>query len=155
MAGGLFGQPFVLNEKCIFFALIIMCLFLYKPTFRNVYTQYATLFVIFVIAYVSMAYYDSYFDCTTLPLKKGSIGGITGLLKPQAHEFEKQVEHKETPEEVYKKHMLIYAGHLIFIVPLLAYIAYQGKHVHPNVYPILGATAGFTFLYHGYGAYAM
>ena len=40
MAGGLFGRPFVLNEKCIFFSVICMALFLYKPNFTNQYILY-------------------------------------------------------------------------------------------------------------------
>ena len=35
MAGGLFGKPLVLNEKCIFFSLIIIGLFFYKPEIKN------------------------------------------------------------------------------------------------------------------------
>ena len=34
MAGGLFGKEFALNPKCIVFSIIIMSLFLCKPTFR-------------------------------------------------------------------------------------------------------------------------
>ena len=32
MAGGLFGQPFVLNVKCIIFSLVIIGIFLINPT---------------------------------------------------------------------------------------------------------------------------
>ena len=72
MAGGLFGRPFVLNEKCIVFSLICMTLFLFKPTFRNQYLLYFTLFIIFVVAYVAMAWYDYYFNCDIVPLKRGT-----------------------------------------------------------------------------------
>ena len=72
MAGGFFNRPFVLNEKCIFFALVCMGLFLYKPEFKNQFFLYFTLFVIFVIAYVSMAWYDYFFNCDILPLKRGT-----------------------------------------------------------------------------------
>ena len=121
MAGGLFGKKFVLNEKCIFFALIIMILFMYKPDFKSEYTKYVTLAFLFVLAYVSMAWYDSYFDCRTLPLKKGD--GLTGMLKPAAHVPEKQIEHKESKQDIEKKKALIYFGHIVIIVPMLAYVA--------------------------------
>ena len=81
MAGGLFDKPFVINEKCIVFSLICMALFLYKPNFQNSYMLYFALIIIFIIAYVAMAWYDFYFDCKLLPLKKGEIS-LTGLFKP-------------------------------------------------------------------------
>ena len=72
MAGGLFGRPLVLNEKCIVFSLICMGLFLYKPMFENTYLKYLSLFLIFVVAYVAMAWYDYYFNCDIVPLNRGS-----------------------------------------------------------------------------------
>jgi len=95
MAGGLFGRPFVLNEKCIVFSLICMALFLIKPTFKNQYLLYFSLFVIFVVAYVAMAWYDYYFNCDIVPLKRGT-RSFTGLFKPPAHAPEKQEKDKDT-----------------------------------------------------------
>jgi len=149
MAGGLFGRPFVLNEKCIFFSLICMALFLYKPTFKNQYLLYFTLFIIFVIAYVAMAWYDFFFNCDLVPLKKGSVGGITGQLKPPSHEKDKQENDKETSKDIKLRNIIIYASHLLFIVPLLIYIAIYKKKINPIVYPILGVLAVFTGGYHG------
>ena len=84
MAGGLFGRPFVLNIKCIVFSLICMMLFLYKPSLKNDFTLYTTLFIIFVISYVAMAWYDYYYDCRINPLKRGG-KSFTGMFKPPAH----------------------------------------------------------------------
>ena len=56
-------------------------------------------FVLFVLAYVLMAWYDYIFDCQTLPLKKGSIGGITAIFKPKSHNKDKQEKHNETSKE--------------------------------------------------------
>ena len=95
MAGGIFGRPFVLNEKCIVFSLICMALFLFKPTFRNQYLLYFTLFIIFVVAYVAMAWYDYYFNCDIVPLKRGT-KSFTGLFKPPAHIAKTQEEDKDT-----------------------------------------------------------
>ena len=55
MAGGLFGQPFVLNVKCIIFALVIMGIFLVNPRdiIKNTGVLVAVLFGIFVVAYVA------------------------------------------------------------------------------------------------------
>ena len=150
MAGGLFGKPFVLNEKCIFFSLLCMVLFLYKPDYSNKLQLYFSLFVLFVMAYVGMAWYDYVFDCQTLPLKRGSFGGITKILKPRAHNNDKQELHKETEREINIKRGIIYISHILFIVPILIYVViYKGK-VNKMVYPLLGSLAVFTALYHGF-----
>jgi peptidoglycan/LPS O-acetylase OafA/YrhL len=142
MAGGLFGRPFVVNEKCIIFSLICMALFLYKPTFNSNLSLYLTLFVIFVIAYVAMAWYDFFFNCDIVPLKRGT-HSITGKFKPE----DKQL--RDTPLDKSRKHILIYMSHLIFIVPILAYISIKKNKVNKMVYPLLGVMAIFTAGYHG------
>ena len=52
---------------------------------------YGSLFLIFIVAYVAMAWYDYYFDCRILPLRKGKLSWQS-LVKPPAHEPEKQKE---------------------------------------------------------------
>ncbi len=148
MAGGLFGRPFVLNEKCIVFSLICMALFLIKPTFKNQYLLYFSLFVIFVVAYVAMAWYDYYFNCDIVPLKRGT-RSFTGLFKPPAHAPEKQEKDKDTKLDNTRRHMLIYAMHILMIAPLLGYIAIYKNKINPITYPIMGVLALFTAGYHG------
>ena len=147
MAGGLFGKPFAINIKCVIFSLICMALFLYKPAFSNNYMLYGTLFVIFTVAYVAMAWYDYFFDCRILPLRKGEFSGQK-FIKPPAHQKEKQ-EDWECEEDKSTRRILIYLSHIFFIVPLLAYIALYRKCVNPIIYPILGVLAMFTLGYHG------
>ena len=147
MAGGLFGKPFAFNIKCIIFSLIVMVLFLYKPTFSNNYILYGTLFIIFVIAYVAMAWYDYFFDCRILPLRKGELSWQS-LIKPPAHQPEKQKEWS-CEEDKSARLILIYLAHIFFIVPIIAYVAIYRKQVNPLVYPILGVLAVFTLGYHG------
>ena len=147
MAGGLFGQPLTFNIKCIIFSLLCMALFLYKPTFSNSYTLYGSLFIIFVIAYVAMAWYDYFYKCRILPLKQGEYSWMRKI-KPPAHEPEKQKEGK-CNEDITARHMLIYLAHMIFIAPLIAYVAIYKTKVNPIVYPLLGVLAFFTLGYHG------
>jgi len=147
MAGGLFGKPFAFNIKCIIFSLIAMALFLYNPSFASNYTLYGTLFLIFVISYVAMAWYDYFFDCRILPLRKGEYSWQS-LIKPPAHQSEKQ-EDWACEQDKSRKSILIYLAHIIFIVPLIAYVAIYRKKVSPTVYPLLGALALFTLGYHG------
>ena len=146
MAGGLFNKPFALNVKCIIFALICMVLFLYKPNFTNNYTLYTSLFLIFIISYVGMAWYDYFYDCRILPLRKGWLSW-QNLIKPPAHQPEKQKDwscEDDTDGRLY----IIYLSHIIFIAPLIAYIAIYKTKVNKIVYPILGVLAIFTILYH-------
>ena len=143
MAGGLFGQPFILNIKCIIFSLIVMVLFLYKPNIKSNLTLALILFGIFVISYVALAWYDYYYNCLLLPLQR-SKWSLTGLFKPDKHS-QKQIDKSNTK----RGHMLIYLSHIIFIVPLLLYISYYKQSVNIFIYPILMALAVFTLLYHG------
>jgi hypothetical protein len=150
MAGGLFGRPFTFNVKCIIFSMICMALFLYKPDIKNQYVLYGTLFVIFTVAYVAMAWYDYYFNCDILPLKKGKYS-LQQYIKPPAHKPKKQVEHKDEAVDKKMRRILIYALHILFIVPILAYLALYKTKVRPMVYPLLGVLAVFTLGYHGVG----
>ena len=147
MAGGLFGRPFAFNIKRIIFSLICMSLFLYKPSFSNNYTLYGALFIIFVISYVAMAWYDYFYECRILPLRQGKYSWMR-LIKPVAHEPEKQKEGK-CDEDKTARHILIYMMHLLFIAPLIAYIAIYKTKINPMVYPLLGVLAVFTAGYHG------
>ena len=156
MAGGLFGRPFVFNIKCIIFSLICMILFLYKPHFKNSYMQYGTLFLIFTLSYVAMAWYDYYFNCDILPLKKGKYS-LQQFLKPPAHQPQKQLDQNDQNDQTNhddidnrRHHYLIYFSHILLIVPLLAYLALYKNKVNPIVYPILGVLATFTLLYHSF-----
>ena len=124
-----------------------MGLFLYKPTFSNNYTLYGTLFIIFVVAYVAMAWYDYFYECRILPLKQGKYSWMR-LIKPPAHESEKQKEGK-CNEEQSARHIMIYMAHMIFIAPLIGYVALYKTKVNSIVYPILGVLALFTLGYHG------
>ena len=174
MAGGLFQIPFHFNIKCIIFSIICMGLFLFKPVFDNQYYLYLSLFIIFVISYVAMAWYDYYFNCDILPLKRGKYSWQQ-YIKPPTHEPKKQLKNinpdtnldtnidtnidtnldtnldtnTDTIDEK-REYYLIYALHILFIVPLLAYLALYRNKVNPIVYPILGVLAAFTLFYHGF-----
>ena len=149
MAGGLFGRAFQFNEKCIIFSIICMALFLMKPTFSNKLFLYLSLFLIFVVSYVAMAWYDYYFNCDIVPLKKGKIGGITAQLKPGSHNKEKQEKYKETKLDFSRRSILIYSLHLFIIVPMLLYIAVYKNRVNKMIYPLLIVLAIMTAGYHG------
>jgi hypothetical protein len=124
-----------------------MALFLYSPKINNNYVLYGILFIIFIISYVAMAWYDYYFDCRVLPLRKGE-QSWQKYIKPPSHQSEKQDDWICETDKSRKK-ILIYISHIIFIVPMLVYIAIYKNKVNPIIYPLLGVLAIFTLGYHG------
>jgi hypothetical protein len=148
MAGGLFGKPFALNIKCVIFSLIQMGLFLYAPNIQNQYMLYFILFLIFVVSYVALAWYDYYYDCRILPFKRGKLS-LTGTFKPPPHMPKLQLEHKETDIGNKRNHHIIHLSHILIIAPLLLYMFIQRDKVNPTIYPLLGALIALTLGYHG------
>lgn len=154
MAGGLFDKkPFTLNIKCIIFSLIIMTLFLYKPNIKNKYILSIVLFLIFALSYISMAWYDYFFDCQNLPFKRASFS-ITGLFKPPIHSDQQLEEKNGTNKDKNNSYkIIIYASHILFIVPFLLYLVYKKGNVTNYYYGILSALLIFTFGYHSIGLF--
>ncbi len=149
MSGGIFpGYPFTLNIKCIIFALVIMGIYTLKPPKVSLYANLVIYFIIFVISYVAMAWYDYFYGCSQLPLQRSTVG-LTQYFKPPMHQEEKQKEHLMTQQEVEKNNFTIYALHVLIIVPFLTYIAIKKDKVHESVYPLLYALIAFTLVYHG------
>ena len=147
MAGGLYkDRPFAFNVKCIIFSLMCMALFLYCPNKKTAeWKRYVALFVVFVVSYVAMAWYDHFFDCRTLPLRRGT-ASITGTLKPYvAGDSSGSSDSDSRPSEL----RLIYLSHVLIIVPTLVYIALRKRKASRIVYPLLGVVSFMTLLYHG------
>ena len=94
MAGGIFvNQPFHPNLKCLVFAFILMIAYWSLPQ-KNPFL----LPLIFVIAYVGMAWYDHIYNCD-MKMYSGKYSGIvTSPLKPQRRtdetDEEKDYHHK-------------------------------------------------------------
>lgn len=142
MAGGIFGRTFALNEKCVVFSLIIIALVLSTPpTFSSDVVQYLFIFAVFVVSYVSMAWYDYYYDCKLMPFRRGNTG-ITAQLKPPAT--------KSAGNKIEKKRLLtvVYVSHLVIFVPLLLYLAYYGKDANKTAFILAVVLGVFTIAYH-------
>lgn len=80
MGLGLFGTPLYINEKCIVFSIFVLLVF-WMPHPKFWQHDYILAFVLAMIAYVLMAWYDYWYDCND---KMGPtfFGGIVGWLKP-------------------------------------------------------------------------
>jgi hypothetical protein len=150
MSGGLFsGYPFTLNIKCIIFSLIIMIIYTYKPPVLSTVANIIIYFLIFVVSYVALAWYDYYYGCIQLPLQRSKVS-LTRFFKPPVYDKEKQEGHMFSQKEMDKNSTVIYAMHLLLIVPLLLYVGIGKNKVDQGVYIIILALAGFTAVYHGF-----
>ena len=159
MAGGLFkNYPFELNIKCVIFSTIIIALFFFHPPDMSIIWKCFVALLLFVIAYVAMAWYDYKFECSKLALKRGSKGGVTTLLKPETHTDSQTDRSKDTPDEQKLMMALMNVYHLFIIAPLLIYIGIKGNvNVSENgkgqgqyqmAIVLLIANLAFAILYH-------
>ncbi len=151
MAGGLFpNYPFELNPKCIIFSIIIIGLFFYEPPTMNIYWKSFTSLILFVLSYVSMAWYDYKFDCQKLALKKSSsTAGITGQFKPPAHTPSQTDKTKMTKEENDLEWLLINAYHLLILTPLFLYVSINKDSSNQTSIILLIVNFIFAIGYHG------
>ena len=86
MAGGIFvEQPFHPNPKCLVFAGALMLAYWMLPQ-KNPFL----LPLIFVIAYVAMAWYDHLYNCDMKMYSGKHSGILTSPMKPQRREEDKE-----------------------------------------------------------------
>lgn len=151
MAGGIFtNYPFELNPKCIIFSIIIIGLFFYQPPDMNIYWKIVISFILFVVSYVSMAWYDYKFECQKLALKKSASSvNITGHFKPPAHTESQTDRTKTTKEEKDLEWALINVYHLLILAPLFLYIGINKDAAKPIASVLLIASFAFAIIYHG------
>lgn len=139
MAGGIFtDRPFEPNMKCIWFSIFLIIAYVYVAASVNYYM----LPIIFIVAYVGLAWYDYAYDCDN-SMKTGyaSPTGAASILKPQQLDSQYQTQQ-------YKKYTYLF--HVAAVVPLLGYIAYRGKDTSDDLFKTLGGTAAIAGLYHGF-----
>jgi hypothetical protein len=105
-------------------------------------------FIIFVISYVSLAWYDYYYGCSQLPLQR-STTGITQYFKPPVYDKERQTDHMFSQKEIDKNNTTIYAMHLLLFVPLLVYVGFERTSANQVSFNLLLVLAAFTAVYHG------
>ena len=151
MAGGLFpNYQFELNIKCIIFSLIIIGLFFFNPPIMNNYYKLLTSLFLFIISYVSMAWYDYKFNCQTLPLKRG-LKSLTGYLKPEIYNIKQITRDKDNDDEKLFEKQMINLFHILILSPLLMYIGYNKVNINDinnSSIILLLVIIVFAFIYH-------
>lgn len=80
MGGGLFGTPLYLNEKCIAFAGFVLAVY-FIPHQKYWQHEAVFAFILAMLAYVLMAWYDYIYDCND-KLGPTLLGGLIGWAKP-------------------------------------------------------------------------
>lgn len=150
MAGGIFpNYPFVLNPKCVVFSVIIIGLFFYSPPKMGIHWNLLISFILFVVSYVAMAWYDYKFECQKLALARGtSKYSITQQFKPPTHTKSQTDASKQTKDEIILNTNIIRIYHIFFIAPLLLYIGLKKQNASEYAYLFLIVNLSFAMLYH-------
>jgi UDP-N-acetylmuramyl pentapeptide phosphotransferase/UDP-N-acetylglucosamine-1-phosphate transferase len=80
MGAGLFGTPLYINEKCLLFSAFVLLIF-WMPHPSNWQHDYILAFVLAMLSYVLLAWYDYWYDCND---KMGPtfFGALVGWMKP-------------------------------------------------------------------------
>jgi hypothetical protein len=148
MAGGIYpNYPFQINIKCVIFAMIIIGLYFYVPPEMNTYWKLFVSLVLFVVSYVSMAWYDYKFECQKLALKRSTSDySITQQLKPPTHTDSQR--NASNPDENRLEEYLIHYYHLFIVTPLLLYIGANKNKTMQSAFILLIANESFAIAYH-------
>lgn len=155
MAGGIFtDRPFEPNIKCIIFSVIMILAYLYISPEPN----YALLPLIFIFAYVGMAWYDYLYRCDVKMYsgKYGIAAAGDSIFKPQRREGEpdlsdvtddpRQATLIPDQERAYLEK--VYAFHLLFVMGPLIYAGYKGPAANKMIYGYLFGLGTMAGLYH-------
>lgn len=164
MAGGIFvDQPFHANPKCIVLGIILMMLYWFLACNPNEYM----LPMIFIIGYISLAWYDYVYDCRVGMLYSGS--NLLGLAtadswaKPQRRstEEENNIHHNNHKgEKVEKKNLSmdqefaykrkIFALHLLILGPIfiLAGLTVNKGYTNVKIRQVVGVLGLLVLFYH-------
>ena len=148
MAGGIFtDKPFQPNPKCIIYSAIIIALYYHTSQHVKSFNPWMTI-PIFIISYVSLAWYDHLYNCDTI-MKTGnspiSMGTLDSVFKP--NEGNPDSDLLPDQQKAYKEK--VYLFHLIAVSPLLLYVGYKGKQANEQLYPVLFSAGILSGLYHG------
>tara|TARA_B110000259_G_scaffold188118_1_gene245057 strand:+ start:1832 stop:2548 length:717 start_codon:yes stop_codon:yes gene_type:complete len=154
MAGGIFvNQPFHPNIKCIVFSIILMLGYWTLPK-KNPFM----LPLIFVIAYVSMAWYDHMYDCD-MKMYGGKYGGyLSSPFKPQRRENNEKNDEGDNnikedkdllknQESKYRQKVNLL--HILAINPVLIYVGIYGNKSNSMIYSLILGISLITLGYHG------
>ena len=153
MAGGIYvNRPFSPNIKCLIFAFTIIGLYWLTARFSDKKPNFLLFPLIFIIAYVAMAWYDVVYNCSD-QLYSGN-NGIAAVFDSIFKKQLREKQHKDAvlnQERIYQRN--VYLFHLLFIVPILGWVGvqgYRGKLQGKDWFTVLIVVALAALVYHTY-----
>jgi len=107
--------------------------------------------LIFIIAYIALAWYDVGYNCSDRLYSGKGLGTAVydSIFKDQLRDI--QHAGKDTvldQERIYQRNVHFF--HILMIVPVLLYVGIRGKLTDNNWYTVLIVFALGSFVYHGY-----
>lgn len=143
-----------INMKCVVFAALVIGLYFHRPSpciTESKTTAALAAYLVFFVAYVSMALYDEYHwnrgckHASAVLLKAGT--GPTSVMKPPPRTVHQVSSHDSSG-------LIIWVSHIAFIAPLVAYIGIYGvrswnRAESRAINVMLVFLAIMTLLYHG------
>ena len=153
MSGGIFvDQPFHPNLKCIILGLILMLFYWFLPATKNVFMLPA----IFIIGYISLAWYDYMYKCSDIMLSGSYVGlnTLDSIFKPQRRTQEDENKIKannkvnlvQDQEQAYLSR--VYLFHVLLVAPIVIYIGYKQKNADPRIFSVLLVLGVLAMTYH-------
>ena len=140
MAGGIFtDRPFEANPKCIIYSIIVI---VFYYLIAEKFNPWMTI-PIFIVSYVSLAWYDHLYSCNTT-MKTGNspigLGTLDSIFKPSEGNLLNDQQH------AYKKKTYLF--HLAVVVPMLLYVGYKGNQTDRRIYPVMLSFGLIAGMYH-------
>jgi len=154
MAGGIYvNRPFSPNIRCLIFAFTMIGLYWLTARFSSKKPNYWLFPLIFIIAYIAMAWYDVGYNCSDR-LYSGDTGVASvfdSIFKDQLRDRQDNKDSVLDQEKIYQRN--VYLFHILMIVPILLYVGIQGvrgKLSGKDWYVVLIVLAVGALVYHGY-----
>lgn len=151
MQTGVFvDQPSHFNPKCVYFAAVLMFFYWYLPN-RNPFL----LPVIFVVAYIAMAWYDYLYNCD-MQLYSGKGLGMTTLDswgKPQRRTKKPMMPDSGTKlvdDQEYQYRVNIHRFHVVAVASVLIYVGYAKDKSTKYIWNLIGAYGILVTIYHAF-----
>lgn len=149
MAGGIFtNRPFEFNIKCIIFSTVLMVAYWFLPNDRNIFM----LPLIFVISYVSLAWYDWAYLCQTKMYSGNKGFSLSSPFKPLRNDDpikgtrDKYLVSITDQQRLYLK--TVYLLHVFAIAPVMIYIGWYDSKSDKRVFDVIGGMGILAFIYH-------
>jgi hypothetical protein len=138
--------PISPNIKCIIFATVIMMGY-YLSAGKT--ANLLLLPVIFIVSYISMAWYDKRYNCSETLKSGSSVAMVDSIFKPSlGQQLNSGVLSPDEQKLAYQKN--VYLFHMLLVAPILIYVGMNTVKTNKNVFALLLALGYGALIYHTY-----